>query len=134
MHVNYEYFFNIKHCVGETLKSSSITVLTSLHWLPVKYIIHFINFFIYQALYGLAPRYIADLLKPYSLSRSLHSCNQLLRSVPRSRLKTKGDRALSVAAPKQWNALPVAVRSLPTLAVAAPGFFCWGGLTVQRGC
>ncbi len=26
-----------------------------------------------------------------------------------------GDRAFSVAAPKQWNALPVAVRSSPTL-------------------
>lgn len=70
---------------------------------------------IFQKYNGLAPQYIADLLKPYSVLRSLRSCNQLLLSVPQSCLKTKGDQAFSVAAPKQWNALPVAVRSSPTL-------------------
>ncbi len=70
--------------------------------------------FVYKALLGLAPQYIADLLKPYSVSRSLRSCNQLLLLFPGPFL-TEGDWAFAVAAPKQWNALPVAVRSSPTL-------------------
>ncbi len=37
--------------------------------------------------------------------------------VPRSRLKCKGDRAFSVAAPRLWNDLPLSVKSSPTLPV-----------------
>ncbi len=37
--------------------------------------------------------------------------------VPRSRLKCRGDRAFSVAAPRLWNALPLSIRSSPTLGV-----------------
>ena len=35
--------------------------------------------------------------------------------VPKSRLKTYGDRAFSVAAPKLWNELPLDLRSLVTI-------------------
>ncbi len=37
--------------------------------------------------------------------------------VPRSRLKCRGDRAFSVAAPRLWNALSLSIRSLPTIGV-----------------
>jgi len=37
--------------------------------------------------------------------------------VPRSRLKGKGDRAFSVAAPRLWNDLPLSVKSCPSLGV-----------------
>ena len=36
-------------------------------------------------------------------------------AVPKSRLKTYGDRAFSVAAPKLWNELPLDLRSLVTI-------------------
>ncbi|KAF7666633.1 hypothetical protein LDENG_00096920, partial [Lucifuga dentata] len=36
----------------------------------------------------------------------------LIRAVPRSRLKTKGDRAFEVLAPKLWNSLPLSLRSV----------------------
>ena len=36
-------------------------------------------------------------------------------AVPKSRLKTYGDRAFSVAAPKLWNELPLDLRSLDTI-------------------
>ena len=48
-------------------------------------------------------------------SRSLRSTDQKLLAVPKSRLKTYGDRAFSVAAPKLWNELPLNLRSLDTI-------------------
>ena len=75
---------------------------------PVKFRIDFkIAVFVYKALSGLAPKYISDLLIPYSPQRALRSSNQLLLTVPRCRCKTKGGWAFSAAAPKLWNSLPV---------------------------
>ncbi|KAK5916409.1 hypothetical protein CgunFtcFv8_011396 [Champsocephalus gunnari] len=34
---------------------------------------------------------------------------------PRTKLRTFGDRAFSVAAPTLWNALPAEIRNIPTL-------------------
>ena len=48
-------------------------------------------------------------------SRTLRSTDQKLLAVPKSRLKTYGDRAFSVAAPKLWNELPLDLRSLDTI-------------------
>ena len=47
--------------------------------------------------------------------RTLRSTDQKLLAVPKSRLKTYGDRAFSVAAPKLWNELPLDLRSLDTI-------------------
>ena len=47
--------------------------------------------------------------------RALRSSNELVLEVPRSRLKTKGDRAFSVAAPKLWNSLPLRIRHAASL-------------------
>ena len=47
-------------------------------------------------------------------SRTLRSTDQKLLAVPKSRLKTYGDRAFSVAVPKLWNELPLDLRSLVT--------------------
>ena len=93
-------------------------VLASLHWLPVQYRIHFkILLFVFKSLNGLAPSYVSDLLKSYAPSRSLRSADQLLLAVPKTRLKTRGDRAFSVLAPKLWNQLPLQIRMAPTLNV-----------------
>lgn len=94
-------------------KSCHITpILASLHWLPVHLRIHFkVLVFTHRALHGLTPAYISDLLQPYSASRSLRSSDQVLLAVPRTRLKTKGDRAFGVVAPGLWNALPLDLRA-----------------------
>ena len=103
----------------ETRKREHITpVLASLHWLPVNFRIDFkILLFVFKALHGLAPVYITSLLKPHAPSRSLRSANQSLLVVPKTRLKSRGDQAFSVAAPRLWNELPLHVRLAPSLLV-----------------
>ncbi len=55
---------------------------------------------------------ISELVKFHCSQRSLRSQGQLLLEIPRSHLKTKGDRAFSLAAPKLWNGLPVSIRGI----------------------
>ena len=95
-----------------TKKQKHITpVLASLHWLPVRFRIDFkILLLVFKSLHGLAPPYLSEMLSTRTPARSLRSSNQLLFEVPRSRLKSRGDRAFSVVAPKLWNALPLHVR------------------------
>ncbi|KAF7650932.1 hypothetical protein LDENG_00118730 [Lucifuga dentata] len=47
--------------------------------------------------------------------RTFRSSDQGLLSVPQSRLKTKGNRAFEVIAPKLWNSLPSNLRSLDSV-------------------
>ena len=70
------------------------------HALPVTYL----------ALNGLAPDYIKDLLKYNDSRRTLRSSNNRLLYEPRANLKTYGERAFSVAAPRLWNKLPLQIR------------------------
>ncbi len=101
-------------------KRSHVTpILISLHWLPVKFRIHFkILVMVFRALHGQAPVYINEMLKPYNSSRNLRSSNQILLVVPRSRLKTKGDCAFEVVDPKLWNALPRELRSVDSVDIS----------------
>ncbi len=104
----------------KTRKRESITpVLVGLHWLPIEYRIQFkILLFVYKSLTGLAPNYLSDLLSHYHTNRPLRSTNSLLLlSVPKTRLKLKGDRPFSVAAPQLWNNLPLYLRSATSLQV-----------------
>lgn len=67
------------------------SVLALLHWLPVKYIIHFtVSLFVYKALKSQVPEYIVDLLCSYNTSRTLRSSYQMLLPVPQTRLNGKG--------------------------------------------
>ncbi|XP_061565199.1 uncharacterized protein LOC133419794 [Cololabis saira] len=59
---------------------------------------------------GLAPEYIKDCLVPYEPRCSLRSSGGSLLEIPRSRLKTKGDRAFAIRAPSLWNDLPEEIR------------------------
>jgi hypothetical protein len=91
-------------------------ILSSLHWLPVKFRIDFkILLTTYKALNGLAPQYLSDLLPRYIPSRSLRSQNSGLLIVPRISKSTKGGRSFSYLAPKLWNSLPNTVREADTL-------------------
>lgn len=100
-----------------TRKFDHITpVLKALHWLPVTFRIQFkMLLFVFKSLHGLAPSYIADLIQEQKSMRSLRSNSQKRLDVPRSKMKSRGDRAFAVAAPKLWNSLPLYIRDLPTL-------------------
>ena len=76
-------------------------LLRELHWLPVEQRIIFkMLFFTFKALNNLCPSYISDLLETYKPTRSLRSSSRNLLVIPRSKLKSYGDRAFSVSAPK----------------------------------
>ena len=93
-------------------------VLKDLHWLPVKQRIIFkIVTLTYRCLNDLAPRYLSDLLKPYSPTRSLRSSDTNLLKVPKTRTKCYGDRAFMNAAPRIWNSLPQSIRESDSLAI-----------------
>ena len=96
-----------------TRRQEHITpILRSLDWLPVHYRIVFeILLLTYKALNGLAPDYIKDLLKYNDSRRTLRSSNNRLLDEPRANLKTFGERAFSVAAPRLWNKLPLQIKS-----------------------
>ncbi len=93
-------------------------VLASLHWLPVHFRINFkILVFVFKSLNGVAPKYLSALIKPYAPLRALRSADHLLLVVRRAKLKSRGDRAFAVAAPKLWNSLPLYIRQAQTLVV-----------------
>ncbi|XP_010775187.1 arginine-glutamic acid dipeptide repeats protein-like [Notothenia coriiceps] len=60
--------------------------------------------------------YLTD-LHPYTPSRSLRSSDTGLLSIPRSRPRTVGDRAFSLAAPTLWNALPAEIQNAASLEI-----------------
>ena len=100
---------NMAACIVTlTKKFDHVTpVLILLHWLPVHFWILFkVLLLVHKALNGMAPLYITELLSYRTCSRTLRSTDQKLLAVPKSRLKTHGDRAFSFAAPKVWNKLP----------------------------
>lgn len=103
---------------GTRMRDHISPVLASLHWLPVQERAQFKTLlFTYKALNGLAPDYISELLEYTSTqtSRTLRSGDQRLLHVPWSNLVSRGDRAFAVAAPRLWNALPLDIRTAPTL-------------------
>ena len=100
-----------------TRKRQHITpALIRLHWLPVRFRIVFKTLlFVFKALNGLAPSYLSDLIGYSPGTRVLRSATQKILQVPSTTLKTKGDRAFSVAAPTLWNELPFHIKICPTL-------------------
>ena len=64
----------------------------------------------YKALNGLAPDYIKDALRNNDSRRALRSSNNRLLDEPRANLKTYGERAFSVLAPRLWNKLALQIR------------------------
>ena len=99
--------------VYQSNKYDHITpLLMELHWLPVEQRINFkILLITYKALNGQAPTYITDLLCYYRPARPLRSSTQNLLRNPRYNLKNYGGRSFAVAAPRLWNALPLAVKN-----------------------
>ena len=103
------------HLLTGTKKREHITpVLSSLHWLPVRYRIDF-KILVFKSLNGLAPEYLSDPIQLHQPSRAHRSASQVVLDVPRSFLKSRGARAFSVAAPTLWNALPLSLRTANSL-------------------
>ena len=104
--------------ITRTKKHDHITgVLQALHWLPVEARIQYkILLLTYKALNGLAPLYLEELLVYKNNSRSLRSSDEKLLEVPKSRLRTVGDRSFSFAAAKSWNELPKNIRLCTSVA------------------
>ena len=91
-------------------------LLYKLHWLPFKYRIEYkIILMTYRALNGLAPNYLQDWLQVYQPARSLRSSGDLKLVVPRTRLRSYGDREFSVKAPSLWNSLPLHMRIMSSM-------------------
>jgi hypothetical protein len=105
--------------VTRSNRSAHITpILCDLHWLPVHHRITYkVLVLAYKALHGLAPVYLRDLVQSYQPARSLRSSHENLITVPKSRLRSWGDRSFQYAAATEWNALPASLRNAPSLAV-----------------
>ena len=106
--------------ISKTQRSDHITpVLFSLHWLPIEARISFkILLLTYKILNGLAPGYLSDLISPYKPNRrNLRSAEKNLLAVPRTRLKTFGDRSFSVASPVLWNTVLLAIKNSSTISI-----------------
>ena len=90
--------------------------LIELHWLPVECRIKYkILLLVFKCLHGKAPAYLADIIRPYTPSRTLRSGNQHLLAVPPTKRKY-GDRAFAVCGPWLWNDLPLNIRKCQTVA------------------
>ena len=106
--------------VTRTRSSEHITpVLRRLHWLPVRQRITYkILLLTYKGLNGMAPRYITDLLQPYTPTRQLRFSSKNWLETPKSNLETRkfyGDRSFQVAAPRLWNSLTYDITSIHKL-------------------
>jgi len=91
-------------------------LLRDLHWLPVEQRIVFKTLLLtFKGLQDDSPRYLSDLVSKYVPARCLRSANSCMLVVPKSRLKTVGDRAFSFRAAKLWNSLPASIRRTDSL-------------------
>ena len=83
-----------------------IPALQQLHWLPIRYRIQFrIMTIVYKVVHNTAPEYICTLIDLAQSKYSLCSVNGINLKIRRSYLKTCGDRAFSVCAPKHLGTL-----------------------------
>jgi hypothetical protein len=90
-------------------------IIKDLHWLPIKKRIMFkLLLIVYKSLNNAAPSYLSELLQPYHPKANLRSGTRGLLAVPKSRLKSFGDRAFSIAGPTLWNTLPMNIRVAST--------------------
>ncbi|XP_033631811.1 uncharacterized protein LOC117293560 [Asterias rubens] len=76
--------------IARSKKQNHITpILQELHWLPVNARIQYkVLLLTFNAVHGLSPHYISELITPYTPTRSLRSSSQLLLQVPPYRTKT----------------------------------------------
>ena len=91
-------------------------LLHSLHWLPIQARIDYkLAVLCHNFFSDSCPSYLTELLSVYSPTRQLRSsADTRVLSVPTTRTKTFGERSFSFCAAKQWNSLPLHIRSIQT--------------------
>lgn len=81
----------------------------ALKWFDSYLSARIVSINIGNSISSLAPIHYG-LLSPYKQTHTLRSSDKVLLVIPRSRLKTKGDRAFAIRAPRLRNALPEEIR------------------------
>ncbi len=69
----------------------------------------------YKALHNMAPLYLTQFLSQKIVPRQLRYKDQHLLQVPLTSLNYAGDRSFQKAAPMLYNALPVTIKTAPSL-------------------
>ena len=112
----------VQNCLARVITkaprfSRSVPILKRLHWLPVKFRIHFkICAVTFRTLKDNQPAYLADILVRPKCSKYLRSTNSNRFVVPRIKTET-GSRVFSISDPALWNALPVPIRKAKTILI-----------------
>lgn len=89
-------------------------VRKDLHWLPIAARIQYkVLLYVYKSLHGLAPIYLATLLKRRTRDARLRQGNPLQLAVPPVS-RAVGGRAFGNTAPVWWNGLPLSLRQAPS--------------------
>jgi hypothetical protein len=101
--------------LGLRPQDSADGALKQLHWMPIRYRIKYkLCVLMHGVTVHQSPSYITDIVTATSdipTKAKLRSATNGSFAVPRTRTEF-GKRAFSVAGPKQWNKLPVSVRSI----------------------
>ena len=91
---------------------SSTACLKELHWLPIKSRILFrLLCMTYKCINNQGPSYLSSYFIQNNCRYSLRSSSSSTFCVPKTNRKTYGDRAFSIAGPREWNNLPNNIRS-----------------------
>ena len=125
MLIRFQFQFELKGCnafktrliLRVPLRTCSSVLLHELHWLLVEFRIKFkLACLTYKALSTSTPTYklIHALLTPYIPPRCLRSSSTGLLAEPRCRT-VMGSRVFHASAPKEWNRLPISLRSSNSL-------------------
>ena len=93
-------------------------VLIRLHWLLVEYRSQYtLILYVFQALHGLAPVYLTELVKPYVPLRSLRSQSASLLQVPIIITKTYDNSRFDKTASTLWN-IPLQLKTVDSLSAS----------------
>lgn len=89
-------------------------LLASLHWLPIPTRITYkLASVTHTAITCKQPKYLSDLLTPYTPCRSLRSSDASLLKIPRTHLGLSS-QSYSLSAASIWNGLPLDIRADPS--------------------
>ena len=108
---------NAARLVFRKRKSVHVTpLLKQLHWLPVDARIQYkLATLAFKFFENSLPHYLSELLHAYQPSRTLRSSNEKLLKIPKTNLKSAGNRSFSFQSPQIWNSLPASLRDSPSL-------------------
>jgi hypothetical protein len=119
-----QYVISKRQCIQNALArivlqsdspAHSQPLLQQLHWLPVHSRIRFkLATITYRALSSNSPHYLASLLHQYQPVRSIRSSDQQYLDTSPSSIDF-GFRSFRSSAPAIWNAIPIEIRSSPSM-------------------